>query len=471
MLALLSIIRRNGKRRTMERYTVRQLSECFAGKQMSPVEVAKDVIRRMHDFEGLNAINCFDEEALLRNAAESEERYSRGAQLSPLDGIPIGIKDIINTKNLVTTYGCAAYADNRPEKDAWIVRTLKSLGVSTDIKCNTSQFAMGPTGEWSLHGAVQNPNHPGYVTGGSSSGCGAAVAAGILPAAIGTESGGSIRIPASLCGLVGMKPTYGMISCEGVMPFSEAVDTIGPLTSTVYDNALLLQNMIRYNPGDWRNARVAPDAYLDITAPVKGRKVAVPTGLFEGADPSVSGGCRAAVKELEKLGVRVVEKELPDLTDYAAAQNTVMLGAAYAAHERDLADNREYLYEEIIRRLENGRISAADYVRAERKKNELRKLLLDWMGDCSCIAYPTTPVPACRIGESYRPFELNGRLTTPYETIGSTTFIATATGFPCVSVPAGKTAEGLPYGLAFLGRPYEEALLYQFAEKVERVCG
>lgn len=212
----------------MEHYTVQQLSAAFSAGDISPVEYAKKTIANLEN-DAFNCINAFDAQRILKRAEESEGRYLKKEPLSPLDGIPVGVKDIIDTKGLETTYGSRAYLGHVPEESAFVISALEAAGAITDIKTNTCEFALGATGEDSLNGAVENPARPGYYSGGSSSGSAAAVRAGYLPAAIGTDSGGSIRTPSSLCGLVGMKTTYSLISTEGSCPCRKPSTRWGPL--------------------------------------------------------------------------------------------------------------------------------------------------------------------------------------------------------------------------------------------------
>lgn len=256
--------------------TVSKVSELFRQKKLSPVEYTKFILKEINDNRDLNAIVSVDEELALQNAKESEERYMKDNILSQIDGVVLGIKDIINTKDVITTYGCEAYSNYFPDEDAFVVKKLKYAGVDTSIKCNTSQFALGPTGEVSYKGAVKNARNPLYTTGGSSSGSASAVAAHILPGALGSDSGGSVRVPSSICGTVGIKPTFSLVSNEGVMPVSETVDCVGSITRTVEDGARILQVIAGNNPADWRSAPDVPYDYLSrLNESVKGDKAVV----------------------------------------------------------------------------------------------------------------------------------------------------------------------------------------------------
>ncbi len=451
----------------MKKLSLIELSEKFKSKELSPVEYSKDIIQLLKE-DTYNAIISFDENSILTRSKEAEHRYIHGTPLSQIDGIPIGIKDIIDTKNLYTTYGCDAYRKHMPQKDAYIVETLKKTGAITDIKTNTCQFALGPTGEYCLDGAVRNPHNPQCYSGGSSAGSAAAVAAGLLPAAIGTDSGGSIRMPSSLCGLVGMKPTYSIISNAGIMPVSDSVDTVGVLTNSVKDNALLLEMLISYNNKDWRQSYPPYIHYsYRIGESIKGSKIGIIAEFFNGCiDSEVAKGCMKAVDELQSLGVTIYEKKLPDLRELREAHQLSMLAFAHSIHVKDIENYSEYIYPQVMARLQRGNISSTQYVQLERKKKELINILFDALDETECLVYPTTPLTAYKIGEGENKITVGGVETTPYASTGATTWIGSFSGMPCLSIPAGKTKKGLPYGLTLMGRPHDEANLYRIADQL-----
>lgn len=457
----------------LEDLTLAGVSGLMAAGELSPVEYAENVIRQVRAKWDLNAVVTLDEELARRNAREAEKRYMSGMPMSPLDGIPIAVKDIIDTKDLVTTYGCTAYKDHRPESDAFVIRMLKSAGVNVSIKCNTSQFALGPTGEVSFGGPVKNARNPAYTTGGSSSGSASAVAGRLVPGAIGTDSGGSIRVPSSICGTVGIKPTFSLVSNQGVMPVSETVDCIGPLTRTVEDGAMILQAIAGYNIHDWRSAPVSRTDYSSrLSEGVKGAKAVLVTNLFEGAVmPEVAKAGLHAAGLLKDLGVEVREARMPDVAELRKAHQISMLAMAYSYHRDDIAAHRDMIYDEVYERLISGNIPADVCLEYEMRKNEMRGILLELLGDADCLLYPTTPLTACRMGEGRNLITLNGVETCSYAANGALTWASSYACTPCISMPVAFNGEGLPIGLSIMGRPFDEPNMLRIARNLQDALG
>jgi aspartyl-tRNA(Asn)/glutamyl-tRNA(Gln) amidotransferase subunit A len=452
----------------MKRLSILELTKKYASKELSPVEYAKETIK-MLEKDNLNAILAFDENALISDAQKSEQRYRDGSPLSLVDGVPIGIKDVIDTKGLITTYGCEAYRQHIPQEDAYVVKTLKKAGALTSIKTNTSQFAMGPTGETSLHGGVRTPHASSCFTGGSSSGSAAAVAAGMLVAALGTDTGGSVRIPAAICGVVGMKPTYSLLSIAGIMPLNESLDTVGVLSNSNIDNAAVLQVLVSFNNKDWRQSFPPNKNYLKgIGENIDSMNIGVLSDLFEGCiDPQISDCCMKAVARLRSENkVNVREKSLPDISAFRNAHKFCLSTFGRSVHLADIEKHPECIHPQVRSRLDLGTISGVEYVNFERKKNELISIMIDAMSDVECLVYPTTAITAQKIGDGEKSVKLNGIETSGFASTGALTWIGNFTGLPCVSIPVGKNKEGLPIGLMLMARPYEENTLYRIAEKI-----
>lgn len=446
----------------MKKNYIHELSKQFSSKEVSPVEFALETIDKLKR-DSLNAIIAFDEEAILGDAKAAEKRYHSGNPLSPLDGIPVGVKDNINTKGMQTTYGCEAYRNNIPEVDAHVIKSLKAAGAITSIKTNLAQFALGHTGENSLNGVVKNPHNPEHIAGGSSSGSCAAVAAGMLPAAIGTDSGGSVRGPCSLCGLVGMKPTFSIVSNSGIMPNSEIMDSVGSISNDVVDNALLLKGIVSYNERDWHSS-IAPDTGYSsrIGESLANSKIVIISNCFEeGADPTIAKGCLDIIEALKNDGVTFINKRLPDLSVFQNAHQICMLAFAHSVHIKDVEDHSEFIDPQILKRLQQGDVSSAIYVEYERKKHELVDLLLNIFEDADCLIYPTTSRTASKIFDNdISPADAAERMRRSY------TWISSFSGFPDLTIPAGKSENGLPYGVSLVGRPYSEANLYRIGARI-----
>lgn len=444
---------------------VSEVSQLYKEKKLSPVEYTKSIISEISNNWDLNTVVNMDEELAFKYAQESEKRYSDNEELSPIDGIPIGIKDIIDTKELPTTYGCEAYKDYYPERDAFVVEKLKEAGANVFIKCNTSQFALGPTGEVSYGGPVKNGRNPKYITGGSSSGSASAVAAHILPAAIGSDSGGSIRVPSSICGTVGIKPTFSLVSNQGVMPVSETVDCVGPITRSVRDGALILQQIAKYDIGQWRSS---PVPYIDYTKRIdegiRGSRIVVLRNLFDGAiAPEVVEKCMEGVEALRNAGAQIIERNMPDVQDLRKAHQINMLAMAHCYHRKDIAKYKDYIYDEVYQRLLSGNISSDECLEYEMRKNEMRKILLNLMEGAQCLYFPTTPMVACKLGEGHRMVTYNGIETCSYQANGALTWASSFACTPCISVPVGFNQEGLPVGASLMGRPFDDQNLIRVA--------
>lgn len=451
----------------MKSMTVSELSSAFAEKKLSPAEYADYVLKQIDENE-LNCITAINKEAVIKSAKKSEERYMNGTPLSKIDGIPCGIKDIIDTKDLQTAFGCEAYTNRIPEEDAFVVKKLREAGAVVDIKTNTSQFAMGPTGELGYKGAVLNPNNTDYCAGGSSAGSGAAVAAQILPAAIGTDSGGSIRIPSSVDGIVGMKPTNNLVSCRGVLPVAEAVDCLGPMTKIVTDNAMILNAIAGYNPHDWRSSRNLQEDYTrNIGMSLKGITAVVPDNLFtDTVDEDIRINCYNAVKAFEDAGGKVIRKDFPDVSTYRTAHQLNMMASSAAVHKYDVEHNSKYLYEQVLRRLASGNISSDEAISYELMKHKMADLVHDYMGSADCIIHPTTPVTAAKNGGGEDIFFIDGKETSSFASLGRYTWMANYICFPALSIPCGICHDNLPCGITIMSRPYEEAFIYGIGNNI-----
>ncbi len=452
----------------MKQSSIRELTKQYASKRLSPVEYTKETIKMLAN-DDLNAILAYDEDALLSEAKKSEQRYRESSPLSPVDGVPIGIKDVIDTKGLTTTYGCEGYRDNIPQEDAFVVKLLKNAGALTSIKTNTSQFALSPTGETSLHGAVKNPHDKSRFTGGSSSGSAAAVASGMLIVALGTDTGGSIRMPSALCGVVGIKPTYSLTSISGIMPVSESMDHVGVLSNSMEDSATVLQTLVSYNEKDWRQSYPPNKNYLKrISESIDSTNMVVLSDLFEGCiDPEVSDCCMKAVASLlGKNKVNIIEKKMGDISAFRTAFKLYMATFSLSVHQVDIEKHPQTIHPQVRSRIDAGTISGVEYVNYERKRHALLSIMLDAMGDAECLIYPSTAVTAMKIGDGEKPIKLNGIETSGFASSGALTWINNFTGLPCISVPVGKSKEGLPIGLMITGRPYDEDNLYRIGEKI-----
>lgn len=381
----------------------------------------------------------------------------------PLYGIPVAIKDLYETAGTLTTCGTPFFKDHVPEKDALTVETLKKAGATIVGKTNTHEIALGVTGVNPHYGTVRNPWDTTRITGGSSSGSAAAVASGMCLAALGTDTGGSIRIPASLCGVVGLKPTFGRISLRGIFPLSWNLDHAGPLTRSVRDAALLLQLLAGYDPLDPISADVPVDDFsAALQGGVKGWKVALADGAYVAeTDAEVLAAFQAAAKVFETLGARVEQVDMEFMRQVAPA-NTLMTQADGAAiHRERISQHPELFGEDVRQRLQTGAaFSSTEYILARRTQAEARRRFEQLFADYDILLTPSTPIAAPLI-EGNDAIEQSRRLTRFTSTFN-------LTGLPVISLPCGFTQSGLPIGLQVVSKAWAEAAVLRAAYAFEQ---
>lgn len=371
----------------------------------------------------------------------------------PLYGIPIAVKDLYYTKGIRTTGGSKFFADHIPTEDAFVVQKIKRAGGQIIGKTNTHEIALGVTNNNPHFGACKNPWDITRTPGGSSGGSAVAVATGMAMAALGTDTGGSIRIPAALCGVVGLKPTYGRVSMRGIMPLSWNLDHAGPITRKVEDAALLLQVMGGYDEKDPVSVKTLPGDYSShLRDSMKERKAALAIGDFieETTDAEILNAIREAARILEEQGVTITELNV-DFLKEAAQANAVMIQADGAAFHRErLKEHPDWFGADVRQRLETGAaFTSSEYVLARRTQVEARRRCEILFDEYDILLLPTTPIPAPFLeGEKAieRARQLT-RFTAPFN----------LTGLPALSVPCGFTKEGLPIGLQIVSRPWNES--------------
>ena len=370
-----------------------------------------------------------------------------------LSGIPIAVKDLYETAGIRTTAGSLFFKDYIPAQDAVAVSRLKAAGADIVGKTSTHEIALGVTSINPHYGSPRNPWDTSRITGGSSGGSAAAVAAGMCMAALGSDTGGSIRIPASLCGVVGLKPTYGRISLRGVFPLSWNLDHAGPLTRSVKDAALLLQLLAGYDKDDPSSANMAVDDYLkDIEAGVKDWRIGLATGKFvEISDDEVLAAVRAAARFFEDLGAKIDKVDSNWLYEAAFANGQMVQADGAAYHRERLEKNPELFGEDVRQRLETGRdLPSGAYVLARRKQAEVRRLSEGFFGQYNALLLPSTPIPALpidNIENSASQAPALTRFTAPFNLAGC----------PALSIPCGFSEAGLPIGLQIVCGHWQEA--------------
>ena len=380
-----------------------------------------------------------------------------------LRGIPVAVKDLFNTAGIRTTAGSKFFADHIPDNDAFVVEKLKQAGATIMGKTNTHEIALGVTGNNPHYGTARNPWDTTRIPGGSSSGSAIAVATGMALGALGTDTGGSIRIPASLCGVAGFKPTYGRVSLRGVFPLSWNLDHVGPLAACVRDAALLLQVISIYDPVDPASIKMLTGDYLGhLVDDMEGRKIALGVGDYvEVADPEVFQAIRKAAQVFETMGCKVQEVNV-DWMRAAALANKLMTQADGAAVHRDrLTEHPEMFGEDILRRLLDGaKTTSTEYALARRTQTEVRKSCELFFESQDLLILPTTPIAAPTIAgiDAVEQAARLTRFTAPFN----------LTGLPAISVPCGFTKSGLPIGLQIVARAWADAKVLNAAYAYEQ---
>ena len=369
-----------------------------------------------------------------------------------LRGIPIAVKDLFDVEGILTTAGSKFFTDNIADQDAFVVEKLRQSGAIINGKTNTHEIALGITGNNPHYGTARNPWNTERIPGGSSSGSAIAVATGMALGALGTDTGGSIRIPASLCGIIGFKPTRGRVSTRGVFPLSWNLDHAGPITKCVKDAAIILQVISAYDAIDPSSIKMLTGDYLGhLVDDMHGRKIAIGSGEFiETADPEVLNAVREAAKVFESMGCKVEKVNVDWMRDAALANKTITQADGAAVHRDRLKEHPEMFGDDIRRRLEDGaKTTSTEYILARRTQAEVRKRCELFFEAYDLLIVPTTPIAAPTI-EGHDAVEQAGRLTrftAPFN----------LTGLPALSLPCGFTKEGLPIGLQIISRAWADA--------------
>ena len=439
--------------------TLTEAAQQIRSRQLSPVELTRACLARIERLNPtLNAFITITADLALEQARQAEAEVMAGHWRGPLHGIPIGLKDLLDTAGVRITAASNQFRDRVPAEDAELVRQLKQAGAVLVGKLNLHEFAFGVSGIVSAFGPVKNPWGLERITGGSSSGSAAAVAAGLCIAAIGTDTAGSIRCPSALCGTVGLRPSAGLLSCKGVVPLSTSFDTVGPMTRTVRDAALLLGALVAETgssvPNDW--------AALDDS--VAGLRVGVPRkGFYDDLQPEVAACVEGALAVIQTLVAHVREVELE-----AGGHRSIFNAEIYEYHEAMVTKTPElYQPQTLPRILKCAGISASDYIRDWRSLAGERNKAEELFQHVDAVITPTVPVAAPRISElealginALRPFETKYLLrnTSPFSVLF----------WPSVSVPCGFQREGLPVGLQISGKPGADATVLRLAHAYEQ---
>ena len=442
--------------------TLRQVSRLIKLRQVSCVEVTAAAFRRIdHANERLNAFITLLPEEAKDEAEQADVLLSKGVYKGPLHGIPVSLKDLYDTKGVRTTSATRIMADRVPTEDSVIARRLREAGAILIGKANMTEFALG--GIWPEYGQAINPWNAEHTPGGSSSGSGVSVATGMNYASIGSDTGGSIRIPAAFCGVVGLKPTFGRVSRRGMGILSWTLDHAGPLTRSVGDAALVLQAIAGRDSQDPSSSDERVPRYP--TRPVRSLEemtIGIPWDYYyEELHPEVERALKRAHRDLRSLGASLRRVTIPHAAEASAAQMIIMYSEGGAIHRKALAERPEDFTEQVQAMFHQGLMtSAVTYLNAQQARRRVIAEFQSALRHVDALVMPTVPIPAQRLGE--RPVASDG---TPI--VGRCTAVGTMTGLPVLSVPCGFTKEGLPMGMQCIGRPFDEATLLKIGHAYE----
>jgi len=449
-----------------------ELAHLVASREVSPVEVTQAHLDRIARLDPkLNAYVTVTADLALAAARVAEAAVVAGRPLGSLHGVPFGLKDVFDTKGVRTTAGSRILAERIPDADATVTRRLVEAGGILLGKLQMVEFAFGADGVNDRYGTPWNPWDMAIhrVCGGSSSGAGAAVAAGMCPGALGSDTGGSVRIPASLCGLSGLKPTYGRVSRAGVLPLAWTMDHVGPMTRTAGDLALMLGVIAGPDPLDATSSEVpVPDYVAALSGEVDGIRVGVLREYFvDDAAPEQRAAVEAAGQTLEGLGATIEDTQLPAMPMSVAAKQTVLAPEAYAYHEAWLK-TRAADYGSAVRAriLAGAFVTGTEYVNGQRLRTLLRNDIDRLLARYDVLLAPSTAFAAPPVAE--KTVELGGQSVPVAMNLSRYTGVFNLSGHPAASVPCGFTAEGLPIGLQIVGRWFDESTVLRVADAYQR---
>ena len=452
--------------------TIQELTEAYSAGSTLPVAATKEYLRRI---ERLNPkLNCFITvlaDSALKAAANSERRLKSGNPLGPLDGIPVAIKDIIYIEGVRCTAGSKILANNIATYDAPVVKKLKEAGAVIVGTTNLHEFAAGVTSENPHYGPVRNPWEVSHIAGGSSGGSAVAVASGLAAIAIGTDTAGSVRIPAALCGVLGIKPTYGRVSRLGVIPLAASLDTVGILSSNAWDAAATLQVIAGHEKDDVTTVDSQATDYTEgLSLPFKGARIGVVRSYArEIIDPRVEEILGKFISKLEEIGCTAHEVEVDGMDQIYGKWLLIRRAEATAFHLAWLKSSPELYGEDVRKLMELGRdVRAVDYVNALNARPSMIERFVDSIKGIDFLALPTTGVPATLIGQPR--LTINGKEVEVYSALNRLTLPFNYLGFPALSIPSGFVG-GLPVGVQIVGRLFDEAGVMRLAHAYEEKFG
>jgi len=438
--------------------------------EVSPVAVMESQLARIDALNpSLNAYISLYPDAALAAAKEAEAEIAAGNYRGPLHGIPMAVKDLFQVAGMERTCGSKILSEGIANSDATSVARLRDAGAIMLGMLNLHEFAFGPTGINPIVGTALNPWNLERVSGGSSSGSGCATAASLAMATLGSDTGGSIRIPASLCGVVGLKQTYGLASRAGIYPLCESLDHGGPLTRTVRDAALVLAAIAGADPDDPSTAHARVGDYTSLLGkPLNGLRIGVPRDFyFDRLHGEVEAAVQAALSVLSDLGAEIEEVILPFNREAIDGWSTMAMAEAHTVHDGHLRDNADDLSPDVNARLRLGEgLSASAFIKSRQAQAKVQSQMAGVLAQTPILAMPTAVIPSVPIDTGT--IMVGDRDVVGWKALGQLTRLACFTGQPAISIPCGFTEDGLPIGLQLLGPWFEEPLLLQVADAFEQ---
>ncbi len=448
--------------------SLQQVSDLLRKKTVSPVDLTQECLKRIDRLNPiLNVFITVDRDGALAQARAAEAELRQGKWRGPLHGVPLALKDNIDTAGIRTTAASGVFANRVPTEDAEVVRRLKGAGAVILGKLNMHEFAFGGTSVTSFFGAVHNPWNVEHIAGGSSGGPAAAVAAGLCYGSLGTDTAGSVRIPASFCGVVGFKGTYGLVSNRGVIPMRPSLDHVGPLTRSVTDTPLLLQTLAGYDAEDVTSANVRVPNFAEEMRAHKGpfRLGVARMFFFDGLDPDIAKAVEQALVVLKQLGNQEQDVTLPEAANLPVGATGAEV---YAFHAQYMARSPELYQKETLDRLRpTAEVSAASYFEARQSIERLRREVQKVFTSVDLVVTPTTPIPPHTIPEADRE-EREMIANKQLSQLTRNTLPFDVYGLPTITVPCGFTHDGLPIGLQISGPPWGEAQVLRLAQAYEQ---
>ena len=449
--------------------TLLEAARALRERRVSAVELGEAALAAIERLNPkLNAFLLVTRERALERARLADRELAEGHDRGPLQGIPVALKDLFHMTGVATTGGSPLYAGLVPREDSTVVARLEAAGAVILGKLNLHELAYGITSDNPHFGAVRNPWNGAHSPGGSSGGSGAAVASEMVFAAMGTDTGGSIRIPASFCGTVGIKPTYGRVSRHGVLPLGYTLDHVGPLARTARDAAAVLHAIAGRDPKDDSSSARPVTEYVPAEGcSIRGVKIGVPNNFyFDRVQEDVEASVRKAIARAEGLGAEVLPVTVPDMAAVNAAARVILLGEASAVYHTEIAERRGEMGADVRALLDQGRLVAAtDYINAQRLRRRMQAEFERLWDEVDCLMTPATPNAAPAIGETMLRFggvEEDVRLASTRLVRGINLL-----GLPALSLPCGLTRTGLPVGLQVIGPRFAEGRILRIAAALE----